>query len=223
MLQILKQGIELQEQQHGLIACEIHDGLIQSITAARMHLQSAASRLEAEGISPEAAEPLARGMSLLEDAIAEARRLIRGLNPPILDDLGLVPAIESLVEQQQTTHPSEIEFLYGDTPLHLSRFQQTNLFRIVQEALTNAVRHSGAKQIRIELAQQADQVYLEVRDWGRGFDTHAPCEGYGLQGLRHRTRVLQGKAEITSALGEGTRISVWFPALARAEENAEVL
>ena len=123
MFQVLKQGIDLQEQQHSLIAFEIHDGLIQYITAARMHLQSAAEHLE--GMTPEAAEQFARGMALLQEGIDEARSLIRGLHPPILEGVGLVPAIESLVEQQQTSSGREIEFVCGEVPLHLSRFQET--------------------------------------------------------------------------------------------------
>ncbi|MGA2257684.1 MAG: ATP-binding protein [Thermoguttaceae bacterium] len=208
MFLILKQGVELQEQQHSLIAFEIHDGLIQYLTAARMHLQSAAERLEE--MPPEAAVQFDRTMALLQEGIDEARCLIRGLRPPILEDLGLVPAIESLVEQQ-TSNCREIEFVYGEASRHLSRFQETSLFRIVQEALTNAVRHSGAKRIRIAISQQAGQLCLEVRDWGRGFDIHAPSDGYGLKGIRYRTRALQGQAEITSSPGEGTQFTVRFP------------
>ncbi len=80
MFQVLKQGLDLQEQQHSLIAFEIHDGLIQCIAAARMHLQSAAEGLQ--GMPPAAAEQFARGMALLQEGIEEARCLIRGLHPP---------------------------------------------------------------------------------------------------------------------------------------------
>ena len=220
MFQVLKQGIDLQEQQHSLIAFEIHDGLIQSITAARMHLQSAAEGLE--GMTPETAVEFARGMALLQEGIDEARCLIRGLHPPILEGVGLLPAIESLVERQRTSQGREIEFVRGEAPLHLSRFQETSSFRIVQEALTNAVRHSGAKRIRIEVSQQADHVCLAVRDWGRGFDVHTPSSGYGLKGILHRARALRGNAEIMSTLADGTQITVRFPASAEVEEHAEV-
>jgi signal transduction histidine kinase len=219
MFQVLKQGIDLQERQHSLIAFEIHDGLIQCITAARMHLQAAAEGLA--GMAPEAAAHFARGMDLLQEGIDEARCLIRGLHPPVLDGVGLAPAIESLVEQQRTAEGRQIEFVCGEAPLHLSRFQETSVFRIVQEALANAVRHSGAERIRIEVSQQADHVRLEVRDWGCGFDVHAPCKGYGLKGILHRTRALRGNAEIMSTLGEGTWITVRFPASADVKEPAE--
>ena len=194
MLQVLQQGIDLQEQQHSLIAFEIHDGLIQYITAARMHLELAAKHLD--GMPQEAAAQFVRGMALLQDGLDEARCLIRDLHPPILEGVGLVPAIEALVERQQTCPSGEIEFVYGDAPLHLSRFQEAGIFRIVQEALNNAVRHSGSKRIRIELSQQSGHVHVEVRDWGRGFDIHSPGNGYGLKGIRHRFAPC--KARLTS-------------------------
>ena len=209
MLQMLKQIIDLQEQQHSLVAFEIHDGLIQYITAAYMHLQAAAAHVQ--GMIPEAASQFARGMVLLQEGINEARCLIGGLHPPILEGAGLVPAIESLVAQQQTSKSGPIEFVYGEAPLHLSSFQKTSIFRIVQEALTNAVRHSGAKRIRVEISQQVDHVCIDVRDWGRGFDVHAPRKGYGLTGIRHRARALQGEAKITSSPGKGAHIMVRFP------------
>ena len=209
MFQVLKQAIDLQEQQHSLIAFEIHDGLIQCITAARMHLQSAAEHLE--GMTSEAAVQFARGMALLQEGIDEARCLIGGLHPPILEGVGLVPAIESLVAQQQTYNGGEIEFVAGEPPLHLSKFEETSVFRIVQEALTNAVRHSGAKRIRVAISQQTDHVCIKVRDWGCGFDVHAPCKGYGLKGIRHRTRALQGEAKFISSPGDGAHVMVRFP------------
>ena len=182
-----------------------------------MHLQSAAVGLE--GMTPEAAEAFARGMANLKEGIDEARSLIRGLHPPILEGAGLLPAIESLVEQQGTSQGREIEFVCDEIPLHLSKFQETSVFRIVQETLTNAVRHSGAKRIRIEVSRQADHVRLEVRDWGRGFVVQTPSNGYGLKGILHRTRALRGTAEIASSLGDGTRITVRFPAVADVEDG----
>ena len=221
MFQVLKQGVNLQEQQHSLIAFEIHDGLVQCITAARMHLESAAQHLD--GLPPEGAAEFARGLQLLQQGIDEARCLIRGLHPPILEGMDLVPAIESLIEQQQTFSSGEIEFLSGPIPPQLSRFQQTSIFRIVQEALTNAVRHSGAGRVRVAVSQQADEVCIEVCDWGCGFNVHAPSKGFGLKGIRHRARALQGKADITSSPGKGTQITVRFPsASAPMDREAEL-
>ena len=105
-------------------------------------------------MTEEAAERFARGMALLQEGIDEARCLIRDLHPPVLEGVGLVPAIESLVAQQQTDRGGEIEFVAGESPLHLSGFQETSVFRIVQEALTNAVRHSGSARIRVEVSEQ---------------------------------------------------------------------
>ena len=222
MFQVLKQGIDLQEQQHSLIAFEIHDGLIQLITAARMHLQvgGGAPGGHAPG-SGRAARPR-HGTSAGRDR----RGPLPDSRPAPADPGGPGPGAGNRVAGRTAANlpaAGRSSSSAARRPCNLSRFQETNLFRIVQEALTNAVRHSGAKRIRIEISQQADQVCLEVRDWGRGFDIHAPCDGYGLKGIRYRTRVLQGTAEITSTLGEGTRISVRFPPPAGAKENAQVL
>ncbi len=209
MFHSLKQGIDFMEQQRNLIAFEIHDGLIQYITAARMHFQAAAEHLE--GLPPDATVQFARGMALLQEGIDDARCLIHGLHPPALESVGLVPAIESLVEQQLASDGQEIEFVRSPVPLRVSRFQETNIFRIVQEALTNAARHSGGTHVRIEISQQADHLAVEIRDDGRGFDAQAPHDGYGLKGMRYRTHALQGAFEVVSALGQGTRISVRVP------------
>ncbi len=107
MFQILKQGIDMQEQQRSLIAFEIHDGFVQCITAAHMHLEMAAEGLE-QSVAPRTAVQFARGMALLQEGIEEARSLIHGLRPPMLDGSGLMPAIESLIEQHQSSLSGEI-------------------------------------------------------------------------------------------------------------------
>ena len=187
-----------------------------------MHLQSAETLLGSA--SPETSAEIARSMALLQEAIDEARYLIRGLHPPMLEGTDLVAAIESLVEQQRASSNEEIEFLADKVPLQLSRFQETAIFRIVQEALTNAVRHSGSKRIRIELTRQADDVCIGVRDWGRGFDPQAPRSGYGLKGIQYRARVLRGRAAIRSVPGDGTQIAVQFPSrMPYSEKDAEAV
>jgi signal transduction histidine kinase len=183
MFSALKQGLDLLEQQRNLIAFEIHDGLVQYATAAHMHLQSAAKYLATR--SPEASAQIAHGTALLQEVIDEARCLIRGLHLPMLEGADLVGAIESLVQQQRTSRNEEIEFVSDGASLHLSPFQQTAVFRIIQEALTNALRHSGSRRIHVGLSRQADHVRIDVRDWGCGFDRHALHSGYGLKGIRY--------------------------------------
>ena len=218
MFRSLRQGIELQEHQHSLIAFEIHDGLIQYITAVHMHLEAAAEL--AGGIGAEAAEQFSRGMNLLQDALAEARCLIDGLHPPIMEGVGLTTPIESLIQRQRSAGDLEIE-LVANKDLHgLSQFQETTIFRIVQGSLTNARQHSGSPRIRVELSQRAGRVRIDVRDWGCGFDLPASFDGYGLKGIRHRACALQGYASITSSPDHGTHVAVEFP-IASAEPGDE--
>ena len=119
-------------------------------------------------------------------------------------------AIESLIEQQRGAYPGEIEFVADDFLPDLSRFQETAVFRMVQETLGNAVRHSGSPRIRVELSHQGDDICVVVRDWGHGFDADATFPGYGLKGLRYRARALSGEALIASSRG-GTQVSVRIP------------
>ncbi len=173
-----------------------------------MHLDAASRHIDPN--CPEALTQFASGMALLQEAIDEARALIRGLHPPILEGAGLKEAIELLIEQQQGLNKEEIEFVADGVFPQLSKFQETTLFRIVQESLTNAVRHSGSQRIRVELSHKDDHVHVAVRDWGCGFDACATFPGYGLKGLRYRACALSGEAMIASSPG-GTQVSVRIP------------
>jgi signal transduction histidine kinase len=202
-------SVDLVEQQRSLIAFEIHDGLVQYATAAQMHLQSVATAQEAG--EPWAAEQFARGMALLEEVIREARSLIRGLHPPGLDEGGVIAAIENLVDQQRSAAGVDIEFDYALEGVHLSKAQEIAIFRIVQEALANASRHSGSDRIQIELIRNEAHVHLTIRDWGRGFVPGPVLAGHGLTSIRYRAHKLHGQARIESSPEEGTTIVVDFP------------
>jgi signal transduction histidine kinase len=199
----------LNEQQRNLIAFEIHDGLVQYAVAARMHLQSFAAM--AGEINAVAADELTRGMKMLDETIREARQLIHSLYPPSLDQADVTTAIRELVEQRQSSSGLTIEFVAGRDDLRLPKPIEASVFRVVQEALSNAIRHSGSDRALVRLERLEDRVRVEVRDWGCGFDPLVTPWGHGLTGIRHRARVLNGEAVITSAPGKGATISVEFP------------
>jgi len=200
---------ELSEQQRSLIAFEIHDGLVQYATAAQMHFQAVAAAQESYDAA--AADQFARGMILLEETIREARSLIQGLYPPSLEEGSVAAAIEVLVDQRRSDAGPKIEFEHELGELRLSSPQEIAVFRIVQEALANAMRHSGSDRIRIELIQQEGHIHLTVHDWGRGFDPGSVPPRHGLSGIRRRALALQGRATIESSPQQGTRIVVEFP------------
>jgi len=192
-----------------LTAYEIHDGLAQEMTGALMHLEAFQHQM------PQTAEhaEFDRGLGLLRQAVHETRRLISGLRPPVLDELGIVAAIDYLVNEVRGDLP-QIEFIHRTTFDRLAPPLESAIFRIVQEALTNIRRHSGSGKARIELFEHGAWLRLRVRDWGRGFVPQAVNGGhFGLQGIRQRARLLDTSAVIDSAPGKGTSIVVDFPLL----------
>ncbi len=206
----LEEMLELQEHERRLIGYEIHDGLAQQLSGAMMFLQAFRDQF-AERPS-EQWKSFDQGLQALSEATAEARRLIDDLRPVVLEEGGIVPALEDLIEKLHARFGMEIEYVADAQLSRLAPLHEFVVFRIVQEALTNARRHSRTKRVRVELRQCDDRLYLEVRDWGVGFDPQrVPPGHYGLEGIRERSRLLGGRVEIQSAPGEGTRLALEVP------------
>ncbi|HLA83182.1 MAG TPA: PAS domain S-box protein [Thermoguttaceae bacterium] len=206
----LRQLLEAQERERRLIAYEIHDGVAQQLAAAAMYC-SAFEQLS-QSDPQQAMESHETGVIMLQKALAETRRLIRGLRPVVLDESGLVAAIENLCSDLREREGIEIAYLHE---VHFDRLDpavENSLFRIVQESLTNAGRYSGTKKILVRLVQEADRLIVEIQDWGRGFDvSKVDAERFGLKGIRERASLLGGRATVESAPGSGTRIRVEMP------------
>lgn len=209
--QHLKRSLEASDQERKLIAYEIHDGLTQHLSAAIMQFQTF-DRLQAREPA-EAAKIFDTGMQMLGHSLAEARRLISGVRPLLLDEAGVLAAVESLIyEITRRGLEIQIEFHHKVEFARLDPALENALYRIIQESLENACRHSKSKKVRVEILQIGDRVRVEVRDWGIGFASQSVDEGcYGLAGIRERARVLGGRATINSTHGEGTRITVELP------------
>ncbi|HEX4132170.1 MAG TPA: PAS domain-containing protein [Pirellulales bacterium] len=197
------------ERDGQLLAYEVHDGLVQDITAAVWHLDSIPpDRLLGE---PADYENLAEALRLLRRALVDGRRLLYSLRPPILDEQGLVMAIKHLVAEQGDAG-TQTEFHHD---VHSARFDtllEATMFRVVQEALSNVRNHSRSPQAEIELVERGQSLHLSIRDGGVGFDPEriAP-ERFGLRGARKRVALLNGDFNITSAPGTGTHITVRLP------------
>lgn len=203
--QFLKKTLDQHEADRRLTAYEIHDGLAQYVAGALMHFEAASRDYETN-------EQFELGLQLLRRTIDEARRLISGLRPPILDEQGLVAAIEYLINEHADM-VGRVEFEVRQPFARLSPLLESTLFRIVQEALNNIARHAGTEaKTRITLRRDDDRVHLEVRDWGEGFDnTDVSSKAHGLRGIRERARLMGGNAAIHSKLGAGTLVVVEIP------------
>jgi signal transduction histidine kinase len=160
------------------------------------------------------------GIALLRQSHFEARRLISGVRPPILDESGIVAAIAHLVHDPAFDAGSKIDFRSKVTFKRLAPVLENVVYRIVQEGLTNARNHSKSEKINIALTQRDDRLLIEIRDWGIGFDPKGvPENRFGLEGVRERARLLGGRSQIRSKPGEGTSIVVELPLMERREDH----
>lgn len=208
----LQKLIETQERDRRLTAYEIHDGMVQDVTGALMHLETFRRR-QLPPAGPDRDE-LDESIRLMRTTLDEARRLISGLRPPIIDEQGVLAAIEYLLSDRQVPEGIDVVFEHDVRFNRLDMHLENAIFRIVQEALNNVYRHSQAERAQVRLTQTDSWLKLEIRDWGTGFDPlDVRGDRFGLQGIRERARVFGGRATIESRAGEGTRVLVELPVL----------
>ena len=204
---LLSESLEYHERDRQLLAFEIHDGIVQDMTAALMFLEGAQGEATAAGGA--AREKLDRGIALLRRTVEEARRLIHGLIPVQLDERGLVASLENLINRMQTDHSLRINFTADMQQQHLVPAVELILLRIVQEALSNVWKHSEAKEATVAVIQNDDELTLTIADQGKGFDTQqVKPTRYGLTGIRERARLIGGQASIDSQPGRGTQVTL---------------
>ena len=214
-------------------ARELHDDTLQSLSALRIGL-SAATRSE----QPDALrEAYRQAVAQLDEGITNLRALITDLRPAALDELGTEAAVEALGERAtrrgievdvsiELAHERTLE-QDGDggglaLPRHIPELE-TAIYRIVQEALTNATKHGHAGRAIVEIHEHEDTVHVEVRDDGIGFDASTDTSGFGLLGMRERVELLDGTLRVDSAPGAGTTVSASFPIQRRAVAAATEL
>ena len=205
----LRELLDLQERDRKLVAYEIHDGLAQKLAGALLRLQSVVPQTK-----DEVYEIFQAGLDLLTQSVDETRSLISGLRPPILDESGIIAAIDYLVCEQRQQSSLKIVFKHQFGFQRLVPPLETAIFRIVQEALTNACRHSHTDKIQVTMTEKDRQIRLSVQDWGIGFDPkNVPRERFGIHGIRERVRLLGGQAVVESSPNQGTCVSVKLPIL----------
>ncbi len=201
----------LREQERTRIARELHDELAQSLTALKMDVTWLSERLPGNS---EALEAKLHTMSqMLDVTVAATRRISADLRPLMLDDLGLVPAAEWLVQGFRSRSGVACELNISREHFDLPEPYATAIFRILQESLTNAARHANATLVEVTLGREEGCVMLTVQDNGDGFVTADPRKplSFGLLGLRERVYLLDGEVSIESTPATGTRIEVRIP------------
>jgi signal transduction histidine kinase len=206
--------LQIQEDERTRLSRELHDEIGQTLTALRIEISQAIAALRAH---PDAAEQSLEEARLLAEAtVATVRNISLLLRPSLLDDLGLEPALQSLVEDFGRRSGIRSEFSSQDIPEDLPETHRTCIYRVVQEALTNCARHSAASRVDIRLLLAGGELELGVSDNGKGFSTDvhgAPYgrTGLGILGMRERVAALGGVLSLDTAPGEGTRVTVRLP------------
>ena len=205
-----------QEEERRSISRELHDEIGQSLTALLMEASAAAAEPR------ESSEQAARLLSiktLAETSLESVRNMALLLRPPMLDDLGLIPAVEWQAREIAKRTGMKVRVSANEFEDILSDEQRTCIYRIVQEALNNSARHSRAHTVHVELEDRGGRVRLIVRDDGSGFDAQG-VRGLGLLGMEERVRRAGGNFDLETQAGHGTQIRVTLPLLANSTNLA---
>ena len=234
MRQFAADALAMLEDENRRIARELHDGAGQALTAARLHLQAAASyasRMMTPGVSSDV-DGMIRSIGelawqdsrrirdsvlatarLLDAAIDEVRSSAAALGPAALDELGLVEALRRHCDDLKEASGVEIVLGGGESnePARLPAMIERACYRIAQEALNNAIKHARAKRIEVQVVEGGGTIGVEVRDNGVGFDPETVEKGLGLAGMRDRVVLLGGSFEVETASGNGTRVYAVIP------------
>jgi signal transduction histidine kinase len=214
--ELQRQRLAAAEDERGRWARELHDETLQSLAALRLSLSMAHRRGGPEVLE----EAVVQAIENLDDGITNLRGLVTDLRPAALDELGLAAAVVALCERAsrhglQVDSSIELAFEQGrEATRHIPELESA-LYRIIQEALTNATKHGHATRAVIETRESEHTVELSVRDDGDGFDQGSRTAGFGLLGMRERAGLLHGAVHIESSPGAGTTVSASFPAQRR--------
>ena len=207
----LRRVVAAQELERRRLARELHDETGQSLTSILLGLRALEDSLGDTLDGDEARAAVAGLRELAVHTLQDVRRLAVELRPKALDDFGLVPALERLAETWSDQTGIEVDFVARLGEEQLSSEIVTALYRIVQEALTNVVKHARARHVSVLLTSKNGAVVAVIEDDGRGFDPTAASDGFGIQGMRERVELVNGRLRIESGPESGTTLVVEVP------------
>jgi signal transduction histidine kinase len=202
------------EEERRFMAHELHDELGQMLTVVKLRLAGVAGSNRAAG-APGADGPIAETIALVDGMIGRVRKISSDLRPPLLDEMGLFPALRAHVDAQSALSGVPIELdAEGEDGERLDAALEIACFRVVQESLTNALRHAAPRRIRVRAVRRRTSLSLSIIDDGSGFDTATlaePAEHLGVVGMQERIRARGGTFRIDSHRGAGTTVDVELP------------
>jgi two-component system sensor histidine kinase UhpB len=198
--------LRAQEEERGRLARDLHDEVNQALTAILLRLEALAQE------EPSRSGELGELKRLVNQAMDELTGLARALRPTALDDHGVVPAIRAQLKVFSGNTGIETRFCPRGDVSRLGNEEEIALYRVTQEALTNAARHGSPTHVDVDLFASAEGTELRVSDDGKGFDPAAPGgDGLGLEGMAERARLLGGELDVRSGSGEGTTVELKLP------------
>jgi two-component system, NarL family, sensor kinase len=208
--EILQSELEMQEQTFEDISMEIHDNISQILLVSKLNLTMI------EAAAPEVNEKIQYAVELLSRAMKDLRHLSRRLDSDIIRQEGLYKAIGEYIDQLRKSVTKEIIFNAQGIPDHLTLEKELILFRILQEAINNILKHADASRIVVDLSFSREQLQLEITDNGKGFNLAEllgqPGTGAGLKNMQKRIRMISGQFSMETEPGKGTRIDIRLPA-----------
>lgn len=213
--------IRAQEEERKRVARDIHDGPAQSFANIVMRAEFCLKLMD---VKPEQVKDELRDLMLLvRGSLEDVRKIIFDLRPMSLDDLGLLSALKRYIEQYMEDYKIHVELNVIGREKRVDNSLEIALFRIIQESLTNARKHSGAPEVVIKIEYLPDRINLLVRDNGRGFDPEIVKKekqgiSFGLTGMGERVQLLKGRFDVKSSPGKGTQIIVSIPTIIEEEE-----
>jgi PAS domain S-box-containing protein len=205
--------LRVQEEERTRISREIHDEIGQALTAISLNLR----KLKINGKPSEVKRKIQSVQSLVEKTSEFIHNFSRQIHPGMLEDLGLFPAVRSYVRDFQENTGMRVNLKFSGTPGRANIEQKVALYRIVQESLTNVLKHSGTRNAMVMIRKSPEGITLQVVDNGKGFElagtseTNGKRQGLGLLGMRERAHAVGGKFIILSRPGKGTRVRVHLP------------
>lgn len=205
---LLQSQLEMQEQTFQNISREIHDNISQKLTLAKLYLNTI-------GIDHKAVEmhQLGDSIAIISQAINDLSDLSRSMSSEHVLNNGLIKALEYEVAQLLKTGIYHTDFSVTGNPVFLKSDTELVLFRIVQEVLNNIIKHAAASVIEINMHYEDSLLMMRISDNGKGFDTFKAQAGLGLQNIKKRATLLQGKLSVNSLAGSGTQINIEIPFL----------
>jgi len=211
------QLLEVQEIERKRIAGDLHDGIGQSLSAIKFRIETAVDRLRKEA-APATVDTLQSLVPMLQDAIEDVRKTVMNLRPSMLDDLGVLATISWFIRQFQAVYSGiQVEERIDVRETDIPEGLKTNIFRVLQEAANNIVKHSKADRVSVSLSKENDSLELNIEDSGQGFDPERVLEtedvetGFGITSMKERTELSGGSFSIQSREGGGTNIRAVWP------------